>query len=82
MRKETKNEALRRAILGIHDENKAIPEAITWKDVQGKWSQLFDVRLTPNKVLELANSDDESILPDTLMREFMDSLSWYNGYHS
>lgn len=82
MRKETKNTMLRRAIIGIPFDRNDVPDAVTVENVQTRWSLLVDTGLTPAKILELANGDDESILPDSLMREIMDSLNWYNEYHS
>lgn len=73
---------LRRAIMGIPFNLHDVPDAVTVQNVQTRWPLLADVGLTPRKILELANSDDESILPDGLMREIMDSLNWYNEYHS
>lgn len=73
---------LRRAIMSIPFDRNDVPAAVTVQNVQTRWSLLADVGLTPRKILELANSDDESILPDSLMREIMDSLNWYNEYHS
>lgn len=80
--KETKNCMLRRAIMSIPFNLHDVPDAVTIQNVQTRWPLLADVGLTPRKILELANSDDESILPDGLMREIMDSLNWYNEYHS
>ncbi|AKG68420.1 hypothetical protein ACMV5I_05410 [Serratia sp. T13T92] len=73
---------LRRAILSMSFDRNDVPDAVTIQNVQTRWPLLADVGLTPRKILELANSDDESILPDSLMREIMDSLNWYNEYHS
>ncbi len=79
---ETKNKILRRAILGLDDSTSNVPDKITWRDIDKKWQLLLSTGSLPFTILQQANSDDESVLPDSLMREYMDALRWHNKYHS
>lgn len=79
---ETKNQILRRAILKLDDRIKNVPGCITSEDVNNQWTSLSCTGYLPLDILRRANSSDESLLPDSLMRNFMDALNWYNEYHS
>lgn len=79
---ETKNQMLRRAILKLDERIKKVPDRITSEDVNNQWLSLSCTGYLPLDILRIANSTDESLLPDSLMRNFMDALNWYNEYHT
>lgn len=82
MQNETKNQLLRRAILRLDDTIKNVPDRVTSQDVKAQWTLLSCTGYIPFDIMQIANSTDEALLPDSLMREFMDALNWHNKYHS
>ncbi|WP_045447731.1 hypothetical protein [Citrobacter sp. S-77] len=80
--KATKNAELRRAILSIPYNISEVPESITMQDVVKQWPLLSESGCSPIAILTMANSNDESVLSDYWMREFMRVLNWNNGYHT
>lgn len=82
MQNETKNQLLRRAILRLDDTIKGVPDRVTSQDVKAQWILLSCTGYIPFDIMQIANSTDEALLPDSLMRKFMDALNWHNKYHS
>ena len=80
--KATKNTELRRAILSIPYTISEVPESITMQDVIKRWPLLSESGCSPSAILTMANSNDESVLSDYWMREFMHALNWFNRYHT
>lgn len=74
---KSRNRILRRIILNISDKNAYVPDEIQTDDIMRVWDFINIVMMFPRDIKMIANSNDESLIIDSTLNNFLKSLNRY-----